>query len=134
NRAAIEAHPMRSRIEMIQGSSIDGAVVQQVREFAKGYKKVLICLDSNHTHEHVLEELRAYADLTSVDSYCVVFDTLIEDMDDDTYPDRPWGKGDNPRTAVEAYLREDDRFEIDADIHDRLLITVARGGFLRRIR
>jgi cephalosporin hydroxylase len=125
---------MRSRIEMIQGSSIDGAVVQQVREFAKGYKKVLICLDSNHTHEHVLEELRAYADLTSVDSYCVVFDTLIEDMDDDTYPDRPWGKGDNPRTAVEAYLREDDRFEIDADIHDRLLITVARGGFLRRIR
>ncbi|MEC8197523.1 MAG: CmcI family methyltransferase, partial [Pseudomonadota bacterium] len=94
----------------------------------------LICLDSNHTHEHVLEELRAYADLTSVDSYCVVFDTLIEDMDDDTYPDRPWGKGDNPRTAVEAYLREDDRFEIDADIHDRLLITVARGGFLRRIR
>ncbi|WP_293577699.1 cephalosporin hydroxylase family protein [Phaeobacter sp.] len=132
NRDAIDAHPMRSRIEMIQGSAIDAGVIQQVKEFAKGYKKILVCLDSNHTHDHVLAELRAYADLASVDSYCVVFDTLIEDMDDDTYPDRPWGKGDNPRTAVNAYLREDDRFEIDEDIHDRLLITVARGGFLRR--
>ncbi|APG46140.1 cephalosporin hydroxylase family protein [Phaeobacter porticola] len=134
NRDAIDAHPMRSRIEMIEGSSIDAGIVQQVKEIAAGYDKVLICLDSNHTHDHVLQELRAYADLTSVDSYCVVFDTLIEDMEDDTYPDRPWGKGDNPRTAVEAYLKENDCFETDEDIHDRLLITVARGGFLRRVK
>lgn len=134
NRAAIDAHPMRSRIEMIQGSSIDSEVVAQVRNFAADYKKILICLDSNHTHDHVLEELKAYADLTSVGSYCVVFDTLIEDMEEDAYPNRPWGKGDNPQTAVRAFLQDESRFEIDASVHERLLITVAKNGYLRRVR
>ncbi len=133
NRAAIDAHPMRSRIEMIQGSSVDSDVVDQVKQIAQGYKKVLVCLDSNHTHEHVLEELQAYAPLASEGSYCVVFDTLIEDMAPDTYSDRPWGKGDNPHTAIQSYLRENGNFEIDRQIHDRLLITVARDGFLRRL-
>ncbi|EBA14278.1 hypothetical protein RSK20926_00030 [Roseobacter sp. SK209-2-6] len=132
NRVAIDAHPMRSRIEMIQGSSVDMDVIQQVHDFASGYKKVLVCLDSNHTHEHVLEELRAYAPLASVGSYCVVFDTLIEDMEEDTYTDRPWGKGNNPYTAIQAYLQESGNFEIDSQIHERLLITVAQNGFLRR--
>lgn len=134
NRAAIDAHPMRSRIEMIQGSSIDADIVAQVHAFAAGYKKILVCLDSNHTHDHVLQELHAYASLASVDSYCVVFDTLIEDMEDDTYTDRPWGKGDNPHTAIQAYLETDPRFQIDAQIHERLLITVANDGFLRRTK
>ncbi|OED49926.1 cephalosporin hydroxylase [Rhodobacteraceae bacterium (ex Bugula neritina AB1)] len=133
NRAAIDAHPMRSRIEMIQGSSIDASIISQVREFAAGYKKVLVCLDSNHTHNHVLEELRAYAPLASSGSYCVVFDTLIEDMEEGTYSDRPWGKGNNPYTAIQAYLQENSSFEIDSQIHERLLITVAQNGFLRRV-
>jgi cephalosporin hydroxylase len=133
NRAAIDAHPMRSRIEMIQGSSVAPEIISQVRDFAADYKKILICLDSNHTHEHVLEELRAYAPLTSSGSYCVVFDTLVEDMEEDTYTDRPWGKGNNPYTAVQSYLQESSSFEIDSQIHERLLITVAKGGFLRRI-
>ncbi|MEX5516722.1 cephalosporin hydroxylase family protein [Pseudophaeobacter sp. 1A09344] len=133
NRAAIDAHPMRSRIEMIQGSSVDPEIISQVHDFAADYKKVLVCLDSNHTHEHVLEELRAYAPLTSSGSYCVVFDTLVEDMEEDTYPDRPWGKGNNPYTAVQSYLQESNSFETDSEIHERLLITVAKGGFLRRI-
>ncbi|MDE4146443.1 cephalosporin hydroxylase family protein [Phaeobacter gallaeciensis] len=133
NRTAIDAHPMRSRIEMIQGSSVDPEIISQVRDFAAGYKKVLVCLDSNHTHEHVLEELRAYAPLTSSGSYCVVFDTLVEDMEEDTYTDRPWGKGNNPYTAIQSYLQESKSFEIDSQIHERLLITVAKNGFLRRI-
>ncbi|NRB18915.1 MAG: cephalosporin hydroxylase family protein [Rhodobacteraceae bacterium] len=134
NRAAIDAHPMRSRIEMIEGSSIGDEIIQQVQTFAAGYKKILVCLDSNHTHDHVLEELKAYAHLTSVGSYCVVFDTLIEDMEDDAYPNRPWGKGDNPHTAVQAFIQEDTGFEIDNSVHQRLLITVAKDGFLRRVR
>ena len=133
NRAAIDSHPMRSRIEMIEGSSIADDVISQVHAFAKPYDKVLVCLDSMHTHDHVLAELEAYAPLTSVDSYCVVFDTLIEDMDGDAYPDRPWGKGDNPKTAVWEYLKDHPEFEIDRDIHDKLQITVASDGFLKRV-
>ena len=133
NREAIESHPMFKRISMIEGSSIDTAVVEQVRALAEG-KKVIVVLDSNHTHEHVLAELRAYAPLVSQDSYCVVMDTVVEDMPADAFPDRPWGIGDNPRTAVRAYLEETEDFVIDADIHDKLLITVARDGYLRRVR
>lgn len=132
NLEAILAHPMKSRIEMIQGSSIDADIIAQVQNFAKDYKRVLVCLDSMHTHDHVLAELEAYAPLTSVGSYCVVFDTLIEDMDDESYPDRPWGKGNNPKTAVWQYLESHPEFEIDKAIPDKLQITVAHDGFLRR--
>jgi len=133
NREAIEAHPMSHRIQMIQGSSIDPAIVEQVKQRIAG-KKVLVVLDSNHTHEHVLQELRLYAPLVSVGSYCVVMDTVVEDMPEDAFPDRPWGKGDNPKTAVWAYLKENQDFEIDAAIHSKLLITVAPDGYLRRVR
>lgn len=134
NRAAIEAHPMAGRIQMIQGSSIDPEVVSQVRDIAAGYRTVLVCLDSNHTHEHVLAELEAYAPLTSVGSYCVVFDTLVEDMPARFFPDRPWGPGNNPKTAVWAYLKDHPEFENDTAIPDKLLITVAPDGFLKRVR
>jgi cephalosporin hydroxylase len=132
NRAAIEAHPLSHRLTMIQGSSIDLEIVGQVRDMARGCERVLVCLDSNHTHEHVLEELRAYAPLVTPGSYCVVFDTLVEDLPEAAIGDRPWGKGDNPMTAVDAWLGENDQFEIDAAIHGKLQITVARRGYLRR--
>lgn len=134
NRNAIEAHPMSSWIKMIEGSSVDLNIVRQVNLLAKEYKRVMVLLDSNHTHEHVLAELYAYAPLTSVDSYCVVFDTLIEDMPDSMFPDRSWGKGNNPKTAVWQYLNEHDQFVIDADIPAKLQITVAPDGFLKRIK
>ncbi len=133
NRAAIEAHPMASRIQMIQGSSIAPDIVEQVRQVAKGYERILVCLDSNHTHEHVLAELQAYAPLTSVGSYCVVFDTIIEDMPASMFPDRPWGPGDNPKTAVWEYLKTHPEFEVDRSIQNRLLITVAPDGYLKRV-
>ncbi|MDR0278985.1 MAG: cephalosporin hydroxylase family protein [Paucimonas sp.] len=133
NREAIESHPMFKRVSMIQGSSIDPAVVEQVRALAEG-KKVIVVLDSNHTHEHVLAELRAYGPLVSLDSYCVVMDTVVEDMPADAFPDRPWGVGDNPKTAVWAWLKETSDFEIDQQMQDKLLITVARDGYLRRVR
>jgi cephalosporin hydroxylase len=134
NRQAIEEHPLAGRISLIEGSSIDPWVIAQVRAFATPHKKVLVCLDSNHTHEHVLAELNAYADLVSIDSYCVVFDTFIEDMPDDyVWADRPWGKGNNPKTAVWEWIKSHAEFEIDHSVEDRLLITSAPDGFLHRI-
>ena len=133
NRAAIEAHPMASRIQMIQGSSIAPEIVEQVRAIAAGYSRVLICLDSNHTHAHVLAELQAYAPLTSKGSYCIVFDTVIEDMPKAMFPERPWGPGDNPKTAVWEYLTTHPEFEIDKNIQQKLLISVAPDGYLKRV-
>jgi cephalosporin hydroxylase len=133
NRTAIEAHPMASRIQMIQGSSIDAQIIEKVHQIAKDYHRILICLDSNHTHDHVLAELQAYAPLTSVGSYCVVFDTVVEDLPKEMYPDRPWGPGNNPKTAVWEYLKDHPEFEINRCIQNKLQITVAPDGYLRRV-
>ena len=132
NREAIESHPMASRIAMIQGSAVATDVVQQVREFAQGYQRVLVCLDSMHTHEHVLGELDAYAPLVTPGSYCVVFDTFVEDMPPKFFADRPWDVGNNPKTAVHQWLGGHPEFEIDVDMEQRLQVTVAPHGFLRR--
>ncbi len=135
NRIEIEKHPMAVRISMIEGSSIDKNIVDKVYEFAKNKKRILVILDSNHTHEHVLEELKAYAPLVSKGSYLVVFDTAVEDVPEDyDWGGRPWGKGNNPKTAVWEYLKTRDEFEIDASIHNKLLITVAPDGYLKRIK
>lgn len=144
NREALEAHPLRSRFEMIEGSSVDSQVVERVREIAAKHERVLVCLDSMHTHAHVLAELEAYAPLVSPGSYCVVFDTIIEHFPPEGLPERPWAKGNNPLTAIAEYLehlRLDGRraadgellhYEVDADIERKLLITVAPGGYLKR--
>jgi cephalosporin hydroxylase len=144
NKDAILAHPMSKRIEMIQGSSIDKATADQVKQRAKSAKKVLVCLDSNHTHEHVLQELRLYAPLVSLDSYIIVFDTAVEDLPSNLIKDRPWSKGNNPKTAVIQYLKEIDtkqhkaedgtllKLQLDRDIENQLMITVAPSGFLLR--
>jgi cephalosporin hydroxylase len=134
NRKAIEEHPMAKRISMIQGSSISPEIVEKVKAKAAGKQRVLVCLDSNHTHEHVLAELEAYAPLISVGSYCVVFDTLIEDMPADMFSERPWGPGNNPKTAVWEYLKTHQEFEIDKSIQHKLLITVAPDGYLKRVK
>lgn len=134
NRIAIEKHPISRRISLIEGDSISPEVINQVREYSRDKKNILIILDSNHTHDHVLAELEAYAPLTSEGSYCVVFDTIIEDMPDDNFSDRPWGKGNNPKTAVWEYLKKTDRFVIDKAIENKLLITVAPDGYLKCIR
>ena len=132
NRAAIESHPMASRIDMIEGSSIEPSIIDRVRDISRRYKRVLVSLDSNHTHDHVLAELEAYAPLVSPGSYCIVFDTIIEDLPPEMFPDRPWGVGDNPKTAVWEYLKTQQEFEIDKEIDNKLLISVAPDGFLKR--
>lgn len=132
NREAIERHPMASRIAMVQGSSIAPDVIAQVQAFAKGYQRVMVCLDSMHTHAHVLAELEAYAPLVSEGSYCVVFDTFVEDMPPKFFADRPWDVGNNPKTAVREWLASHSEFEVDATWPRKLMVTVAPEGFLRR--
>jgi cephalosporin hydroxylase len=134
NKKRIEEHPLSGKIKMIQGSSIDENVFKRVKELASNYRNILICLDSNHTELHVLEELRLYAPLTSIGSYCVVFDTIIEDLQDGMYPDRPWSVGNNPKTAVNKFIKENNNFSIDHDVDGKLLISVAPGGYLKRYK
>lgn len=135
NKAEIDAHPMRKRIQMIQGSSIASETVAAVAEHVKGKKSVLVVLDSNHTHDHVLQELRLYSPFVTLNNYLVAYDTLVEDMPEDLMnPDRPWGKGNNPKTAVWEFLKNANQFEIDKAIEAKILITVAPDGYLKRVR
>lgn len=145
NREAIEAHPLSNRIDMIEGSSTAREVVAKVHGIAGEYDRVLVCLDSDHTHEHVAAELEAYAPLVTMGSYCVIFDTIVEDLPEDMFPNRTFGKGNNPRTAVNEYLQllavegrfatdgSPLAFEADVDLEYKLLITVAPGGYLKRV-
>lgn len=134
NRAAIESHPLARRIHMIQGSSIAADTIAAVRQLASQSSNILVCLDSNHTHEHVLAELEAYAPLTSIGNYCVVFDTVVENLPGQMWTDRPWGPGNNPKTAVWKYLETHPEFQIDQRVHQQLLITVAPDGYLVRVQ
>jgi len=134
NRVSISEHPMSRRITMIQGSSVADDVVAQVRAKAAGKKRVLVALDSNHTHAHVAAELAAYAPLVTVGSYCVVFDTVIEDLPTEACPDRPWGPGDNPKTALWAFLKDHPEFQIDSRLDQQLMVSMAPEGYLKRVR
>lgn len=144
NREAIETHPLSPWIEMFEGSSIDKSMIEQVHDYAKDFERVMVILDSNHTHDHVLAELEAYAPLVSKGAHCLVFDTAIETLAEDMFPDRPWSHGDNPLTAIAAYQDilsgegrtasdgESLQLELDTQTNDKLLLTAAPGGFLRR--
>jgi cephalosporin hydroxylase len=145
NRAALEAHPMRPRIRLLEGSSLDEKIIGQASELAREARAVMVFLDSNHTHDHVLAELEAYAPLVSRGSHCVVFDTIVEDLPADVFPDRPWAPGNSPKSAVMTFLErlgsegrtasdgEALRFERDAELEAKLLLSVAPHGYLRRL-
>jgi len=134
NREAILVHPMYPRLRIFNGSSIDTKIASVIAEKAAKCGRVMVILDSNHTHEHVLGELNLYASLVSVGSYCVVFDTVIEDLEGVEFVDRPWGKGDNPKTAVAEFLKTNSNFVVDQAIDEKLLISAAPGGYLKRIK
>ena len=134
NLEALNEHTMRNRMELIEGSSIDADIINRVHEFAKDYKCILVFLDSNHTHDHVLSELHAYSQLVSKDSYCVVFDSVIEDLPNDSSGNRNWGTGNNPKTAIWEFLKNNTDYKIDKDIEDKLLITVAPDGYLKKVK
>ena len=135
NRKAIEAHPLAHRIRMTEGSSVDEAVVAEARRAASAVDRVMVILDSNHTHEHVLAELGAYAPLVTMGQFLVVADTFVEDIPAQEHrPGRPWGPGNNPATALRAWLAECEDFEPDPFLNSKLLLTASPGGYLRRVR
>ena len=134
NRREIEGHALAKRLTLLQGSSVSTETLAEVRRIAAGKNRVLVVLDSNHTHDHVLAELRLYSTLVKRGSYLVVFDTVIETLPADCFGDRPWGPGNNPKTAVRAFLAETDRFQIDGRIQDKLLFSAAPDGYLRCIK
>ena len=134
NREALVAHPMYPRLRIFDGSSVDKKIASTIAEKAANCQRVMVILDSNHTHEHVLGELKLYASMVSVGSYCVVFDTVIEDLDGLEFVDRPWGKSDNPKTAVAEFMRTNSHFIVDYAIDEKLLISAAPGGYLKRVK
>lgn len=134
NRKLIQEHPMFKRITMIEGSSISNKIIKFVEDFSKSKEKIIVCLDSNHTHEHVLKELELYSQFVSKDCYLIVFDTIIEDLPDDSFENKPWSKGNNPKTAVKEFLKSRSDFIIDKGIDNKLVITVAPDGYLKRIK
>ena len=134
NRSAIQKHPMAHRIELVDGSSVLPEVITKVSEIVGRSSRVLVILNSDHTHHHVLRELELYSPLVRAGGYIVVFDTTIEDQPPGFFGDKPWNKENNPKTAVREFLRKSDRFEIDQAIEAKLLITVAREGFLRCVK
>lgn len=134
NREAVREHPMAKRIRVIEGSSIDPQVVQQVRDAATGHERVMVVLDSFHTHEHVLEELRLYSPLVRVGGPLIVFGTSVGEIDPEIDLQRPWNQQRNPKSALDQFMRENNRFEVDRELNDSLLITDAPGGYLRCVR
>ena len=134
NREALVSHPMYPRLRIFDGSSVDEKIASVIAEKAATCQRIMVILDSNHTHEHVLGELNLYAPLVSVGSYCVVFDTVIEDLDGVEFVERPWGKGDNPKTAVAEFMKTNSDFIVDYAIDEKLLISAAPGGYLKRVK
>jgi len=133
NRKAIESHPLSFKIKMIEGSTIDSDIVENVKSNISSDDKVLVSLDSNHTEEHVYAELDAYSDLVTVGSYCIVFDTIVEDLPIGSFPNRPWDVGNNPKIAAIKWLNKNPNFIVDREIDNKLLVTVAPEGYLRRL-
>ncbi len=134
NKQEIEKHPMFKRIKMIEGSSVSEELIEKIKTHVSEEKVIMVCLDSNHTHEHVLLELQYYSQFVTKGSYLVVFDTIVEDMPDNYLPGRAWSKASNPKTAVWEFLKSNDAFQIDSSIDNKLLISVAPQGYLKRIK
>ena len=133
NKAALDNHPLRFKMILEEGSSVDPGLVSKVKSYISSGDTVMVLLDSNHSHAHVLAELNAYAPMVSVGGYCIVFDTNVEDLPPGSFPGRPWDVGDNPKTAALEWLSHNQHFEIDSFIENKILLTVAPSGYLRRI-
>jgi cephalosporin hydroxylase len=134
NRDEIEKHPMMKRITMYEGSSTDNEIFEKIKTHCVGKKTILVCLDSLHTHAHVLDELNLYSKLVTIGSYIVCPDTFIEFFPKGYYDNRPWDVGDNPHTAAMEFLKSNSNFEIDTQLNDKLMITEGIDGYLKRIK
>ena len=134
NLIEIKKHPLYKRITLLEGDSTSNKIVTDVYNIVENKNKIMVCLDSLHTHEHVKKELDIYSDMVSVDSYLILPDTFIEFFPEGYYDNRPWDVGNNPYTAMQEFLKENSNFIVDNERSDKLLITEALGGgYLKRI-
>lgn len=134
NKIEIEKHAMFKRIHMIENSSTEKETISKISKFTKNKKNIMVVLDSNHTYEHVLKELELYSNFVKKGNYLIVFDTMIDDMNDKMFKNRPWGKGNNPKTAVDEFLKKNKKFNMDKENNKKLMITSTPYGFLKCIK
>jgi len=128
---AIDGSRHKNQIQLLQGSSTDLEIFSQVKELSAKSKRVMVVLDSNHTHEHVLAELNLYADLVTMDCMLLVLDTVIDDLIPD--PDRPWGPGASPKSAVIEFMSSrNNEFINVVDYESRAAISVAPQGYWQK--
>jgi len=133
NKVEIEKHSMFKNITMLEGSSINSEIIEKVKSFASKYINIMVLLDSNHTDQHVYDELKAYAELVTPNNYLVVFDTIIENMPKGFY-DRSWDVGNNAMTGMKRFLEENKLFEIQTQIDEKIRLTCNPSGYLKRIK
>lgn len=134
NIDAIMNYPFSNRITLYQGSSTDPDIQNKVEQHIDKDTKVMVLLDSNHTHQHVLDELNYYANFVTQGQYLIVSDTIVEEIPKQDHRPRPWAPGNNPKTALSEYLKTNDRFEIDEYINNKLLTTFTPNGYLKCIK
>ncbi len=134
NLKEINRSSMRKYIKMFEGSSVDEKITKKIFTYAKKFKKILVILDSNHTHDHVSRELEIYSKLVSKDSYIILPDTYIGYLPNNTFPNRPWTKNDNPMTALQAFLKKNKKFKIDKYKSSKSMITEAMNGYVKKYK
>ena len=134
NRELIENHFLSDKIEMIESSSVNKDTFNKIKSLSKDYSNILVMLDSNHTESHVLEELNLYSSLISKNSYCIVFDTIVEKMDSEFSKNRPWNKKNSPQSAIQKFLKRNNNFVVDNTIDKKIILSMAPGGFLKKIK
>lgn len=130
-RSAINYSNFKDEIDLIEGSSIEDKVVDQVKKIVSQHKRIMVVLDSNHTHEHVLSELEIYSKFVTKDCFLLVLDTVIDDLNID--PDRPWGPGSSPKSGVKEYmLKISGDFINEQSYENRALLSVAPNSYWRK--
>ncbi len=133
NIDAIMKYNFSSRIKLFEGSSIDESIVNAIRDIIKPTDKVMVLLDSNHTHAHVYEELKIWESFVTSGQYLVISDTIVEEIPEQTHRSRSWGHGDNPMTALNQFLSENNKFTRENDYNHKAICSFTRNGYLKRI-
>ena len=133
NRETIESHPLGDGVTLIEGSSVDPVIIDKIRSLIPADSRVMVVLDSDHTHSHVLAELQLYSQFVTPGMYLIAADTFVEELPVQLHRPREWGPGDNPKTAVDSFLASAPDFKLDADLAAKMLMSSSAAGYLRRI-
>ena len=134
NRDAIMSTPVSHRITLIEGSSSDPEVFEQISSQIPEGSNILLVLDSNHTHDHVLAELKLWSPLLQKGNFIIVSDTIVEVIPEQKHRPRPWGPGNNPMTGMQEFLESNGRFTSSNAYSDRAIVSFNPSGYLKCIK